>query len=219
MKYKHEICPMQILLLSATANEIELFTKNGSPVDLLIAGVGVPATLYHLQKRMQQIDYDLVIQAGIAGTFNTNIALGETVWVQQDCFGDLGTEEKGRFAPLFESGLADKNEFPFTDGWLTNSGKITNQVTLRGVRAVTVNTITDSPLQQQQLVEHFQPDIESMEGAALHYVCLQEKVPFIQLRAISNYVGERDKSKWKMQEAITNLHNELLKLLNQQIRR
>ncbi|HNJ95959.1 MAG TPA: futalosine hydrolase, partial [Ferruginibacter sp.] len=82
-----------------------------------------------------------------------------------------------------------------------------------------VNTITDSPLQQQQLVEHFQPDIESMEGAALHYVCLQEKVPFIQLRAISNYVGERDKSKWKMQEAITNLHNELLKLLNQQIRR
>ena len=58
-----------------------------------------------------------------------------------------------------------------------------------------------------------------MEGAALHYVCLQEKVPFIQLRAISNYVGERDKSKWKMQEAITNLHNELLKLLNQQIRR
>ena len=51
MKHKHEICPMQILLVSATANEIELFTKNGSPVDLLIAGVGVPATLYHLQKR------------------------------------------------------------------------------------------------------------------------------------------------------------------------
>jgi futalosine hydrolase len=31
-----------------------------------------------------------------------------------------------------------------------------------------------------------------MEGAALHFVCLQEDISFIQLRAISNFVGERD---------------------------
>ncbi|MBK7884081.1 MAG: hypothetical protein IPJ81_10000 [Chitinophagaceae bacterium] len=48
-----------------------------------------------------------------------------------------------------------------------------------------------------------------MEGAALQYVCLQEKIPFIQIRGISNYVGERDKLKWKMKEAIFNLNIEL----------
>jgi futalosine hydrolase len=38
-------------------------------------------------------------------------------------------------------------------------------------------------------------------------------MPFIQLRSISNYIGERDKTKWKMKEAIENLNAELLKLI------
>ena len=206
---------MQILLVSATANEIEPFTANGAAVDLLITGVSVPATLYHLQKRVHQFDYDLVIQAGIAGTFNTTNPLGETYWVQKDRFADIGSEEKERFVPIFETGLADKNEFPFVEGWLPNNSAITQHINIPPATAVTVNKVTDSLLQQQQLAGLFHPDIESMEGAALHYVCLQEGIPFIQLRAVSNYVGERDKSKWKMQEAISNLNKELLKLLNQ----
>ena len=52
-----------------------------------------------------------------------------------------------------------------------------------------------------------------MEGAALHYVCLCEKIPFLQLRCVSNYVGERDKSKWEMTEAISNLNIELNKII------
>jgi futalosine hydrolase len=39
-----------------------------------------------------------------------------------------------------------------------------------------------------------------MEGAALHYTCLMEKIPFMQLRSISNYIAERDKSKWGHEE-------------------
>ena len=53
-----------------------------------------------------------------------------------------------------------------------------------------------------------------MEGAAFHYVCLQENIPFVQLRAISNFVGERDKSKWLMKEAIENLNRETIALVH-----
>jgi futalosine hydrolase len=52
-----------------------------------------------------------------------------------------------------------------------------------------------------------------MEGAAFHYACLQMNTSFLQLRGISNVVGERDKNKWKMKEAIGNLNNELSKIL------
>ena len=52
-----------------------------------------------------------------------------------------------------------------------------------------------------------------MEGAAMHYVCLMEKIPFLQLRSISNYIGERNKRKWNMNESIINLNNELIKLI------
>jgi futalosine hydrolase len=48
--------------------------------------------------------------------------------------------------------------------------------------------------------------VESMEGAAFHYVCLQEGMPFAQVRAISNYVTPRDKSQWQMKDAIVNLN-------------
>lgn len=205
---------MQILLLSATEQEIKPFSGANTGTDILVSGVGVPAAMYHLQKRMQQIDYDLIIQAGIAGTFNSAVRLGQVVLVKQDTFADLGAEEKENFIPLFESGLADKNEFPFTNGWLVNNSKLMQQTTLEVVSAVTVNKVSDSLLQKQQLVKHFNAGIESMEGAALHYICLQENIPFLQLRSVSNLVGERDKTKWKMKEAIDNLNTELLKLIH-----
>jgi futalosine hydrolase len=52
-----------------------------------------------------------------------------------------------------------------------------------------------------------------MEGAALHYVGLMENIPFIQIRALSNYIGERDKTKWKLHEAVSNLNAELQRLI------
>ena len=52
-----------------------------------------------------------------------------------------------------------------------------------------------------------------MEGAALHYVGLSEKIPFLQMRSLSNFVGERNKAKWMMAEAINSLNFELQRLL------
>jgi len=52
-----------------------------------------------------------------------------------------------------------------------------------------------------------------MEGAGLHYVCLQENIPFLQLRAVSNDVGQRDKSKWDLSTSIGALNKELTNIL------
>jgi futalosine hydrolase len=40
-----------------------------------------------------------------------------------------------------------------------------------------------------------------------------ENIPFIQIRALSNYIGERDKTKWKLHEAVANLNLELQRLI------
>lgn len=205
---------MQILLIAATASEIEPFTAAKKQVDILITGIGVPAAIYHLQKRIHQIDYDFIIQAGIAGSFSNEIELGRVVLVKQDCFADLGTEEKGNYTPIFNTAFADKDESPFTNGWLMNTDDNLKYLDLPKVKAITVNKVSDSELQKQQFVQTFNADIETMEGAALHYVCLQEQIPFLQIRSISNHVGERDKTKWKMKEAIENLNKELTTLIN-----
>ena len=215
---------MDILLAAATKLEIqptlqllqkEGFIINGHTIDILITGVGMVSTTYNSTTKLIGKKYGFIIQAGIAGTFSNDLLLGETVLVKQDAFGDIGMEEKGNFTTVFDAGFASKDEFPFTDGWLVNSNKLLTTSLLKKVSAITVNKVSDSLLQRQQAIQYFEPQAESMEGAAFHYVCLQQKLHFIQLRSISNAVGDRDKSRWRIKDAIDNLNTELEKLLLQ----
>lgn len=206
---------MQILVAAATALEIAPFIKKYPSADILVAGVGSPATIYHLTRRIRLIDYDLVIQAGIAGCFNTEVALGKVVVVHADTFADVGIRTNNGFSSLFDEGLADANHSPYTDGWLINPNRLLETLIYDKVIGITVNTLTDDKNITVQLATKYKAFLESMEGAALHYVCLQENVSFLQLRSISNYVGERNKSKWDMKLGIENLNNVLQEIYEQ----
>jgi futalosine hydrolase len=204
---------MAILIVAATEFEIEPFIQQKKNVDILITGVGIPATIYHLTKKLLTNKYDFVIQAGIAGTFANADTLGKVVLVKEDTFADIGIEEKENFQTLFEKGFADKNDFPFTNGWLVNNQALIKNELLPVLKGITINKLTDKPSPNNFNKKKFLADIESMEGAAFHYVCLQQKIDFLQIRSISNVVGERDKSRWTIDSAIRNLNNELIKII------
>jgi futalosine hydrolase len=200
---------MNILLVSATAFEVEPFIKENPAMDVLIAGVGIPSTVFQLTRKLIQQEYDMVIQAGIAGTFHNKIEKSTVVVVERDIFGDLGSFEKNHFKTLFENGLLDEDDQPYKKGWLSNPNRYLESSDLKVVKGITVNSITDDDFRIDELAKKFDPDIETMEGAALHYVCLMLKVPFLQLRSISNAVGERDKGKWNIADAVSNLNLEI----------
>ncbi len=208
---------MDLLVVAATKLEIAPFLEINNNADVLITGVGIPSTIFHLSQKLSKSNYDLVIQAGIGGTFNGTLENPDIVIIGEDTFADIGAHEKGKFQTLFEMGFLNENEFPFESGWLKNRSDILKKITMPLAKAITVNKITDDKNQLQELKDKFKADVESMEGAAFHYVCLQEKVSFFQLRSISNIVGERDKSKWKMEEAISLLNKTLQKLISNYI--
>jgi futalosine hydrolase len=106
---------------------------------------------------------------------------------------------------------------PFTDRELINTFSLCPESVqgLPRARGVTVNTVSGRTASIQRLEQQYGPDVESMEGAAFHYACLTEQVPFLQLRTISNYVEVRDKSKWNIPLAVQNLNNTLLALLDE----
>lgn len=214
---------MKILLTAATTFEIEptlqqLENKDlppGVEVEVLITGIGPMNATYMLTAAIIRQKPDLVVQAGIAGSFNlTDLPAGKTVLVKYDVLGDLGMEEKEKFTTVFDAGFAGRNHFPFNNGWLINPHPLLNDTSYPVVKSVTISKVSDSVLQKQQLIETFSPQTETMEGAAAHYVCLQQQVPFLQIRSISNEVGERDKGKWKIKDAIENLNAALIQLLN-----
>jgi futalosine hydrolase len=204
---------MKILVVAATEMEIAPFIAQNTIIDLLITGVGTPACMYALTKCLLQKKYDFVIQAGIAGTFKNQYPLGQTFAVKTDLFADLGIQEKEQFFTLFEKGFVNENAFPNTNGRMENTNE--NYFSLKPVNAITINTVSDSLAQTELYKKKYDTDIESMEGAAFHYVCIQEKIPFLQIRSISNFVGERVKTNWKMKEAINSLNENLVRIISE----
>jgi futalosine hydrolase len=121
-------------------------------------------------------------------------------------------EEEGKFRSVFDMKLANSNAFPWQDGKLSNNSPIIDSLGLPKVHAVTVNEISTNPERISYYAKTTGASVESMEGAAFHYVALMEKIPFVQLRSLSNFAGERNKENWRMEDAITSL-NETLKSL------
>lgn len=208
------------LLIAATANEINPFIKKykGKPgdfgdLDILVTGVGSVATTWALTKQIGIKRPGLIIQAGIAGSFPVSVPLGTVFVVDRDTIADLGVQEGKKYKSVFDMKLADPNQPPFKKGWLINDNPLIKKTGLEKVRAVTINGISTDKKVINLYRKKFDPVIESMEGAALHYVCLLEKIPFLQLRAVSNYVGERNKKNWLMKESLYNLNNQLTRLL------
>lgn len=205
---------MQILIVSATLMEIAPFQQQRPALQYLITGVGAPACMYALQEKLHQNSYDLVIQAGIGGCFDPTIPLSTVYAIEKDVFADVGIFENGALKTLFEAGLADPNQSPYCNGWLKNTSDIISTIHLPPVNAITVNMVSENEAMRQVYQTKYHALIESMEGAALHYVCIQQKIPFLQIRSLSNYVGERDKTKWKMQASIQSLNESLIKIVD-----
>ena len=211
---------MNCLVIASTGKEIKplldwlkLPENNRLELDILITGVGLMAATYSLTRQISIKRPDFVLQAGVAGSFKKKLSPGTVIAVQKDCIADLGVREKKGFKSIFDLGLQSPDIFPFTKKWLVNGNDILGQTTLKKATAISINEITTGSKRIALLEKSFSPDIESMEGAALHYVCLKENIPFLQLRAVSNYIGERNKKNWKLKESIINLNNELIRLL------
>ena len=208
---------MQLLVTAATSQELlnddrSLSTEN-CKTSCLITGAGLMATTYTLTKYLHTNPTDLVLQIGIAGSLDKDLQPNEVVCIKSDTVADLGVEENNEFKSLFDLRLIGENDFPWEGGVLTNYNFIIEKCGLKIVNGITINEISTSQKRINWYKKKFNARVESMEGAALHYVCLHEKVPFLQIRSISNYVGERDKSKWSMKQAIEILNETLLRII------
>lgn len=224
---------MKILIVSATEKEILPVKKNlkinvsnacmmkytvvkDLVVDYLITGAGCTFTTYALSQKLQAKKYDLVINAGIAGSFNSDLKIGDVVWVERDEFAGLGIEEGNNFYTLFDKNFMDPNDFPFNNGQLENPNRFKQNVfqSLQKVKAITLDITHGNEKSIEKIKQKFSADIETMEGAAFFYVCLKEDVQFMAIRAISNFVEERNTQHWDIPLAIKNLNHKLLEIIN-----
>ncbi len=216
---------MRVIITAATVAEWmpsflemnNLYTSESQRIKVQFhqAGVGMLATAVALTKLVAEEKPDLVIQAGIAGCFDNTIPLGKVVVISDESLADMGVEEDGKWKDIFDLKLEKSSYHPFERRKLPNPWLAKfNLLKLPEVSAVTINEISTSKTRIQQIIKKYNPVTESMEGAALHYICREAGIPFLQVRGISNYIGERNKENWKIKEAIDNLNQSIIKYID-----
>jgi futalosine hydrolase len=111
---KAEIAPFINLSANKSIKQINgIYETEGHNLSICITGVGGVATAYNLTKQLAGTKYDLVIQAGIAGSYTKAHLIGDIVCVNSEIFADLGANDNGTFLNLVELGLQKEDEFPF----------------------------------------------------------------------------------------------------------
>jgi len=207
----------KLLVIAATHKELaptfdhfgfqhELFVQHPQ-FDILISGVGMTATAFALGKHLNS-NYYLVLNVGIAGSFDQKIALGSLVNITEDVFAELGAENGDDFISIDELGFGKSTYF-------SNNSTVNLMVDdLPKVKGITVNKVHGNAKNITAILKRSAAQTESMEGAAVFYASAHANIPAIQIRSISNYVKPRNKNNWKINLAIQNLNNWLIAYLN-----
>lgn len=213
---------MKILIVSATHFEIKPLLNflgialpttgmNNANMDfeekeiqVLITGVGMVNTALMLGRNMDTT-YDLVINAGVCGAFDKKLNPGDLVHSTQDVLSEIGAEDGEEFLTYDQLNLPGEHIFfeKYKMSYLMVD-------LLKKVKGITVNKVHGNEESIKKVKQLYNPDVESMEGAAFFAACSGMTSNYIQIRAVSNYVEKRDKEKWQMPLAIKNLNDFLI---------
>lgn len=210
----------ELICAKQAYNSLDKHKQEMLDIHFFLTGIGTTSTSYRLTKILNTTPepFDLAFNIGIAGSFSENFPIGSVTRITKEYFGDVGFETYSGFQTLFDYNILDADTYPFKSGSLVAPILSDNLekalASVKNATAVTVQTVSGFPEKTKRLVEGFSPEIESMEGAAFFYVCLLEKLPFTEIRSVSNKVGERDRSKWNIPLALASLKETTTLLLN-----
>jgi futalosine hydrolase len=176
------------------------FQASDQEIDILITGIGMVATAAQTARALAKKSYDVAFNFGVCGSFDRRLEPGRVVHVVSDRIAELGAEDDGVFLTMDELGLPAEPVF-------VNAEPPANRALagLPAVAGITVNTVHGNERSIAAVARRFAPQVESMEGAAFMYACLMSKIPFAQVRAVSNIVEKRNRAAWNMDEATRNL--------------
>ncbi|NLE10422.1 MAG: hypothetical protein GX630_02855 [Actinobacteria bacterium] len=91
---------------------------------------------------------------------------------------------------------------PEDAAWPTGVGRPNAAPAVLMGTCLTASRVTGLRGQAEQAVARWGALAESMEGAAAAHVCTLYRVPFLEIRGISNIVVDRDRASWQVERAI-----------------
>lgn len=198
---------MRVLVITAVPAEMEAVLRGlrgDERFDVLAAGVGPAAAAAGAARMLAMAGYGLAVSAGIGGGFPGRAELGSLVVAKEIVAADLGAETSEGFSSLEELGYGC-NRIQ-ADAALV--GGLTRALLAAGLPVntgpvLTVSTVTGTAESAAKLSARVPgAAAEAMEGYGVAIAASHCGVPVVELRAVSNLVGPRDRPGWRVKEAL-----------------
>ncbi|MEW6726922.1 futalosine hydrolase [Desulforudis sp. 1088] len=198
---------MRILVMTAVSAEREAVLRGlrgDSRFDVLVAGVGPVAAAANTAKVLATARYDLVVSAGIGGGFPGKAEVGSLVVADEIVAADLGVETPEGFSSLEELGFGSTHIRAYAG--LVHSvteALLAAKLPVVAGPVLTVSTATGTAERAAELAARVPgAAAEAMEGYGVAFAAHERGVPVLELRAVSNRVGPRDRTAWRIKEAL-----------------
>lgn len=198
---------MRILVITAVSAERDAVLrglKGDIRFDVLAAGVGSVVAAVNTVRALSNDEYNLVICAGIGGGFSGKAEVGSLVVATGIVAADLGTETSEGFCSLDELGFGLTHLA--TDSFLVHrvtQALLEANLPVNTGPVLTVSTVTGTAETAEELATRIPgATAEAMEGYGVGFAAYNRGLPVLEIRAISNIVGPRDRSAWRIKEAL-----------------
>jgi futalosine hydrolase len=201
-----------LLIVTAVAAEADAVRAGSDPDLVTVEAVGVgPAaaaagtTRLLLRAAADGSPYRAVLSAGVAGGFPGHAETGATVVGTRSIAADLGAESPDGFLAVEELGFGT-SVVEADPGLLRSLASALPGSVLGDI--LTLSTVTGTTATAQALVRRYPAAAaEAMEGFGVAAAAVAAGVPFAELRTISNSIGPRDRSAWRIGAALAALTN------------
>ncbi|MFT9846721.1 futalosine hydrolase [Aneurinibacillus sp. REN35] len=200
----------RVLVVTSVAAEREAVLRgltNAEGFDVLVAGVGPAAAAASTAIALASDIYALVINVGIAGGFVGRADVGSLVVADEIVAADLGAQTPDGFISVDELGFGSAR-VPVDLVLAKQLAAVLNEAGLLVTTGavLSVSTVTGTAATAAELSARIPgAAAEAMEGYGVAIAAQQSGVPVLELRAISNPVGPRDRTAWRMKEALQAL--------------
>ena len=201
---------MRVLVMTAVAPERDAVQRglgHDSRFEFALAGVGLASAAVNGVIELAKAEYDLVVIAGIAGGFVGQAEIGSLVVASEIIAADLGVELLDGFSSLDELGFGSTRVGVAADvAERMTAGLLAAGLQAQMAPVLTVATATGTAATAAALAARVPgAAAEAMEGFGIATAAQQRGVPVLEIRAISNAVGPRDRDAWRIGDALKAL--------------
>lgn len=183
------------------------WTGSGDRVTVVVSGVGSVAAATAAALGCLPEPPDLLLSLGVGGAYpGSGLDIGGVAVASVLVAADLGADSPAGFLDLPALGLGGgrvEGEVPLVElvaARLADAGLV---VSVGPV--LTVSTATGTAARAAELVRRHDPVAEAMEGYGVAHVAALVRRPVLEVRAVSNAVGDRDRASWDIPSALLSL--------------